>query len=185
MRKAYTDEAAMRKTWAVVTDFCIKNKSQVKLFWNNADTQRNGLINQGVVVGQTWEGPSITLMQNGAPVQYRAPLEGSLAWIDGMSLSSAAEDLDSIYAFIDYCFTPELAGKSIDGGGDSDWGSHGYNSAVLGSDRFSSHNHNKIFSSVYPGNSLFNLWPWPNEPQWYADVRTEYRNKFVNAWLAQ
>jgi spermidine/putrescine transport system substrate-binding protein len=185
MRKAYTDEAAMRKTWAVVTDFCIKNKSQVKLFWNNADTQRNGLINQGVVVGQTWEGPSITLMQNGAPVQYRAPIEGSLAWIDGMSLSSAADDLDSIYAFIDYCFTPEPAGKSIDGGGDSDWGSHGYNSAVLGADRFSSDNHNKIFSSVYPGNSLFNLWPWPNEPQWYADVRTEYRNKFVNAWLAQ
>ena len=56
MRKAYTDEAAMRKTWTVVTDFCIKNKNQVKLLWNSADTQRNGLVNRGVVVGQTWEG---------------------------------------------------------------------------------------------------------------------------------
>jgi len=28
---------------------------------------------------------------------------------------------------------------------------------------------------------LGNLWAWPREPQWYADVRTEYRNKFVNA----
>ena len=102
-----------------------------------------------------------------------------------MALSSAAEDLDSTYAFIDYCFTPEPAGKSIDGGGDTDWGRHGYNSAVLGADRFSSDNHKKIFSSVYPGNSLFNLWPWPKEPQWYADVRTEYRNRFVNAWLAR
>ena len=185
MRKAYADEAAMRKTWTVVTDFCIKNKNQVKLLWNNTDTQRNGLVNHGVVVGQTWEGPPTTLMHNGAPVQYRAPIEGALAWIDGMSLSYAAEDLDSIYAFIDYCFTPEPAGKSIDGGGDSDWGSHGYNSAVLGADRFSSHNHKKIFSSVYPGNSLFNLWPWPKEPQWYADVRTEYRTRFVNAWLAR
>ena len=181
MRKAYADEAIMRKTWAVVTDFCIKNKSQVKLFWNDADTQKNGLMNQGVVVGQTWDGPPITLMQNGDPVQYRAPSEGSLAWVDGMSLSSAAEDLDAVYAFIDYCFVPEPAGKSIDGGGDSDWGGHGYNSAVLGADRHASPNYGKMFSSVYPGNSLANLWPWPKEPQWYADVRTEYRNKFVNA----
>jgi len=28
---------------------------------------------------------------------------------------------------------------------------------------------------------LKNLNPWPSEPQWYADVRTEFRNKFVNA----
>ncbi|GIS90188.1 MAG: hypothetical protein CM1200mP20_02290 [Pseudomonadota bacterium] len=93
--------------------------------------RKKGLMNQGVVVGQTWDGPPITLMQNGDPVQYRAPAEGSLAWVDGMSLSTAAEDIDAVYAFIDYCFAPEPAGKSIDGGGDSNWGGHGYNSAVL------------------------------------------------------
>jgi spermidine/putrescine transport system substrate-binding protein len=181
MRAAYGDEATMRKTWAVVTDFCIKHKSQVKLFWNDADTQKNGLMNQGVVVGQTWDGPPITLMQNGDPVQYRAPAEGSLAWVDGMSLSTAAEDIDAVYAFIDYCFAPEPAGKSIDGGGDGNWGGHGYNSAVLGADRYASGAYGKMFGTVYPGDSLANLWPWPKEPQWYADVRTEYRNKFVNA----
>ena len=181
MRAAYGDEATMRKTWAVVTDFCIKHKSQVKLFWNDADTQKNGLMNQGVVVGQTWDGPPITLMQYGDPVQDRAPAEGSLAWVDGMSLSTAAEDIDAVYAFIDYCFAPEPAGKSIDGGGDSNWGGHGYNSAVLGAERYASGAYGKMFGTVYPGDSLANLWPWPKEPQWYADVRTEYRNKFVNA----
>ncbi|MEM7250930.1 MAG: spermidine/putrescine ABC transporter substrate-binding protein, partial [Pseudomonadota bacterium] len=39
----------------------------------------------------------------------------------------------------------------------------------------------KNFSEAYPGDSLANLNPWPSEPPWYADVRTEYRNKFVNA----
>jgi spermidine/putrescine transport system substrate-binding protein len=182
MKKAYNDEAGMRKTWQKVTDFCIKNKAQIKLFWNDADTQKNGLLNEGVLVGQTWDGPPITLMNDGDPVQYRAPAEGSLAWVDGMALSKKAGDLDAVYAFLDYCFDPEPAGMSIDGGsaGDS-WGGHGYNSAVLGADKFASAQYGKVFASVYPGESLANLWPWPKEPQWYADVRTEYRNKFVNA----
>ncbi len=69
----------------------------------------------------------------------------------------------------------------IDGGGIADWGQHGYNSAVLGADKHASADYGKWFNQIYPGNSLANLWPWPKEPQWYADVRTEYRNKFVNA----
>ena len=181
MKKAYNDEATMRKTWETVTKFCIDNKKQVKLFWNDADTQKNGLLNEGVLVGQTWDGPPITLMNDGEPVQYRAPAEGSLAWVDGMSLSQGAEDLDAVYAFIDFCFEAEPAGRSIDGGGAEGWGGHGYNSAVLGADKFATDGYAKTFASVYPGESLANLWPWPKEPQWYADVRTEYRNRFVNA----
>ena len=181
MRKAYSDEALMRKTWAVVTNFCIKNKKQVKIFWNDADAQKNAFMNQGVVVGQTWDGPPSTLMLNGEPVQYRAPIEGSLAWVDGMALTTAAQNLDAVYAFVDYCFEPVPAGKSIDGGSDNTWGRHGYNSAVTGAEKYASEKYGKLFSSVYPGSSLANLWPWPREPQWYADVRTEYRNKFVNA----
>ena len=182
MKKAYNDEDTMRKTWEVVTRYCIENKAQIKLFWNDADTQKNGLLNEGVLVGQTWDGPPITLMNDGEPVQYRAPAEGSLAWVDGMSLSAKAGDVDAAYAFIDFCFEPEPAGKSIDGGSEGEaWGGHGYNSAVIGADKHASAQYAKVFQSVYPGDSLANLWPWPKEPQWYADVRTEYRNRFVNA----
>ena len=120
-------------------------------------------------------------MNDGEPVQYRAPIEGSLAWVDGIALSKNPGDLDAIYAFINYCFLPGPAGKSIDGGGDSSYGGHGYNSAVLGADKHASKQYGEVFSSVYPGDALANLWPWPKEPQWYADVRTEYRNRFVNA----
>ncbi|NIP89654.1 MAG: extracellular solute-binding protein, partial [Gammaproteobacteria bacterium] len=161
MKKAYGDESTMRKTWETVTKFCIENKKQVKLFWNDADTQKNGLLNEGVLVGQTWDGPPITLMNDGEPVQYRAPAEGSLAWVDGMSLSQGAEDLDAVYAFIDFCFEAEAAGRSIDGGGAEGWGGHGYNSAVLGADKFATEGYAKTFASVYPGESLANLWPWP------------------------
>ena len=182
MRAAYEDEAAMRRTWQTVADFCIANKRQIKLFWNDADTQKNGLLNEGVVAGQTWDGPPIKLMETGEPVQYRAPVEGALAWVDGLALSRAAANVDAAYAFIDYCLRPEVAGRSIDGGEDAGWGGgHGYNSAVRGAGRHASARYAPVFASVYPGSALANLWPWPREPQWYADARTEFRNRFVNA----
>lgn len=181
MRKAYDNEEDMRKIWQVVTDFCIKNKAMVKLFWNDADSQKNGFLNDGVVIGQTWDGPPSTLMKDGETVQYRAPVEGALAWVDGMAMSAGAENMEQAYAFIDFCFNPEAAGTSIDSGTKEGWGGHGYNSAVLGADKFASADYGKLFGSIYPGESLANLWPWPKEPQWYADVRTEFRNKFVNA----
>jgi spermidine/putrescine transport system substrate-binding protein len=171
--RAYQSEEKMRPVWEKITKFCIDNKKQIKLFWNDADSQKNGLLNEGVVVGQTWDGPPLALKSQGEPVTYQAPREGALAWVDGMSIPSGAENMDQIYAFIEYVFLPEPAGRAID--------KHGYNSAVLGADKFASAQYAKNFGEAYPGDALKNLNPWPAEPQWYADVRTEYRNKFVNA----
>ncbi len=170
---AYASEEAMRPVWEKITEYCIANKDQIKLFWNDADSQKNGFLNDGVVVGQTWDGPPIALKNAGEPVTYQAPKEGALAWVDGMSLSVAAENIDQAYEFVKFCFNPEPAGKAID--------KHGYNSAVLGADQHAGDQYRQNFADAYPGDSLANLNPWPAEPQWYADVRTEYRNKFVNA----
>ncbi|MEM7294970.1 MAG: extracellular solute-binding protein, partial [Pseudomonadota bacterium] len=171
--KAYTSEAAMRPIWQKITDFCIARKSQIKLFWNDADSQKNGLLNDGVIVGQTWDGPVLALKGQGEPVTYQAPKEGAMAWVDGMSLSKSAVNVDAAYEFVKFCYRPEPAGKAID--------KHGYNSAVLGADAHAGAQYKKNFSEAYPGDALANLNPWPAEAQWYADVRTEYRNKFVNA----
>ncbi len=171
--RAYLDEGVMRPIWEKITQFCIANKSQIKLFWNDADTQKNGFLNDGVLVGQTWDGPPLAMKTDGEPVHYQAPKEGALAWVDGMSLSKSAANIDQAYAFVEFCFNREPAGRAID--------THGYNSAVIGADAFAGDSYKKNFAEAYPGTALANLNPWPAEPQWYADVRTEYRNKFVNA----
>ena len=171
--RAYLEESIMRPIWEKITQFCIDNKSQIKLFWNDADTQKNGFLNDGVLVGQTWDGPPLAMKTDGEPVHYQAPKEGALAWVDGMSLSKSAANIDQAYAFVEFCFKREPAGRAID--------THGYNSAVLGADAFAGDSYKKNFAEAYPGTALANLNPWPAEPQWYADVRTEYRNKFVNA----
>jgi spermidine/putrescine transport system substrate-binding protein len=163
----------MRPIWQKITDFCIARKSQIKLFWNDTDSQKNGFLNDGVIVGQTWDGPVLAMKSAGEPVTYQAPKEGAMAWVDSIAMSAAATNIDEAYALIDYVFQPDVAGESIN--------IHGYNSAILGADKYTDENYKRNFAEAYPGDALANLNPWPAEPQWYADVRTEYRNKFVNA----
>ncbi|MGH1477246.1 MAG: extracellular solute-binding protein [Geminicoccales bacterium] len=173
MWKAYESEDAMRPIWEKVTAWCIERKGNVKILWNDADTQKNALLNEGVIVGQTWDGPPLALKSEGEPVMYQAPKEGSMAWVDGISIPVGAKNTDQIYAFIDFAYNAEPAGKAID--------DHGYNSPVLGADQHAGDAYKQNFADAYPGDSLKNLNPWPAEAPWYADVRTEYRNKFVNA----
>ena len=98
-----------------------------------------------------------------------------------MALSEHAGDLEAVYAFIDYCFEPIPAGKSIDGGGDVSYGGHGYNSAVLGADKHAGRQYAMAFASVYPADSLANFWIWPREPDLFAHASGEYRDRFVDA----
>ena len=170
---AYEDEATMRKVWGQITDWCVARKDRIKLIWNDADTQKNGLLNDGVVVGQTWDGPPLALKSAGEPVHYQAPVEGAMAWVDGLVLPSGAKNVDQVYAFIDYAYRKEIAGKEID--------FHGYNSPVLGADAYAGDSYKKNFSEAYPGDSLAKLNAWPAEAPWYADVRTEFVNKFKSA----
>ena len=52
---------------------------------------------------------------------------------------------------------------------------------MLGADAFASDQYKKNFAEAYPGDALANLNPWPSEPPGYAAIRTEYRDKFVDA----
>jgi spermidine/putrescine transport system substrate-binding protein len=171
--QAYLDQDDMRATWAQVTEFCVSKKPNVRLIWNDADTQRNGLMNEGVVVGQTWDGPPMALKTAGEPVMYRAPIEGAMAWVDGMSIPIGAENMDQVYAFIAHCYEAEPAGRAID--------THGYNSPVIGAERYANEAYAQNFADAYPGDALANLNPWPAETPWYVDIRAEYVNRFLAA----
>jgi spermidine/putrescine transport system substrate-binding protein len=169
----YSDADLMRKVWEQITQWCIARRSRIKLIWNDAEAQKSGFMDNGIVVGQTWDGPPLALKTAGEPVHYQAPVEGAMAWIDGLSMPVGAKNIDQIYAFLDYCYRQETAGKAID--------SHGYNSPVLGADAFASEAYKKNFSEAYPGSSLADLNPWPAEGPSYAQVRTEFVNSFINS----
>ncbi|MFO1035584.1 MAG: extracellular solute-binding protein [Geminicoccaceae bacterium] len=173
MWAAYESEEKMRPVWEKVTDWAISKKKNIKTLWNDADTQKNALSTGEVIVGQTWDGPPLALKTAGEPVTYRAPMEGAMAWIDGIAIPVGAENLEQAYAFLNWILQPEPQGKAID--------KHGYNSAVTGAEKFAGPAYAKNFAEAYPGDALQKLNPWPPTQPWYSDIRTEYANKFQSA----
>ncbi len=170
---SYNDEDTMRKNWETITDYCISKKGNLVKFWSGADPQKQGFTSDGVVVGQTWDGPIAAMMKAGEPVAYRTTEEGALAWIDGITLSAKAENIDEAYELINYSFTPEVGGQTVN--------EIGYNSAVNGASDHYSAETKDLAKRIYPGDTSTKLNPWPPEPPWYADARAEYANKFETA----
>ena len=170
---SYNDEDTMRKNWETITDFCISKKGNLVKFWSGADPQKQGFTSDGVVVGQTWDGPIAAMMKAGEPVAYQTTDEGALACIDGITLSAKAENIDEAYELINYSFTPEVGGQTIN--------EIGYNSAVNGASDFYSSETKALAKAIYPGDTSTKLNPWPPEPPWFADARAEYANKFETA----
>ena len=170
---SYKDEDTMRKNWETITDYCISKKGNLVKFWSGADPQKQGFTSDGVVVGQTWDGPIAAMMKAGEPVAYQTTDEGALAWIDGITMSAKAENIDEAYELINYSFTPEVGGQTVN--------EIGYNSAVNGASDHYSDETKALAKAIYPGDTSTKLNPWPPEPPWYADARAEYANKFETA----
>jgi spermidine/putrescine transport system substrate-binding protein len=173
MVDGYKDEESFKKLWDPILKFAIENKSFVKQFWDSADNTKSGLMENDVWIGQTWDGPPLSLKKDGKPVNYTAPKEGAIVWMDGISMLKAAKNSEQAYAFMDYLLTPEVSGAVADGSG--------YNGIITGADAFTSDAFKKNFQEAYPGDALKNLWPWPAEPTWYAEIRSQYVDKFKAA----
>ncbi len=174
MHDAYKDEENMRRIWEEITKFAVEHKGDVKQFWNDADAQINGFMQNDVVLGQCWDGPPTRLKKEGEPVTLAAPVEGAFTWLDGVALPIGAENFDQAYAFLDYMYTAEVGGR---------WSNiTGYNVVGVGADAFLDDASKKLYQETYPQDTLDNrLWWWPPAEAWYPEIRNEYVDKFVAA----
>jgi spermidine/putrescine transport system substrate-binding protein len=173
MVDGYKDEASFKKLWDPILAFAIEHKSWVKQFWDSADNTKSGLMENDVWIGQTWDGPPLSLKKEGKPVSYQAPVEGAIVWLDGVSLMKAAKNTEQAYEFINYLHTPEVSALVSDGSN--------YNPVVTGADALTSAAFKKNFQEAYPGDALDHVWPWPAEPGWYAEIRSTYVDQFTAA----
>jgi spermidine/putrescine transport system substrate-binding protein len=171
MRDAYENEDEMRRIWSGILEFATRHRDWVKLFWNDAETQINGFQKNDVIIGQTWDGPPLRLKRQGEPIDFRAPVEGALAWIDGLSIPLDARNIDEIYAFLDYLYTPENAALLSQ--------ETGYNPVVNGANDLLDAESRQAFFEAYPDNALENLWWWQPEPRWYAQLRQGFTDRYV------
>jgi spermidine/putrescine transport system substrate-binding protein len=170
---AYKDPDSFKRIYDEILKVAIEHKPWIKQFWDSADNTKSGLLENDVIIGQTWDGPALSLKKDGKPVNYQAPIEGAITWLDGLAITKAAKNSDQAYAFIDYLYTPEVSAALAEGSG--------YNPVVTGADARLSDVAKKNFQEAYPGDALTKLWHRPAEPSWFAELRTQYADKFKSA----
>jgi spermidine/putrescine transport system substrate-binding protein len=173
MLDTYESEEKMRKVYDEIFKFLIEKKKNIKMFWNNAQDHQLAFLQNGCVIGQTWDGPMLTLKKEGKPVSYMAPKEGAMTWVDSMAIVKNAENVEQAYAFINWAYTPEAGAIMAK--------STGYNSVVKGAADLLDDATKKGFAEAYPGDALDNLWWYVSEQPWFVPARTEYRDKFQAA----
>ena len=173
MLDAFESEDKFKKIYDKILPFAIAHKPWIKQFWDSADNTKSGLIENGVVIGQTWDGPPISLKKAGKPVSYMAPQEGAITWLDGWAIPTGAKNLEQAYAWLQYIHSPEASAKVAEGSG--------YNPVCKGSDALLSAEAKAIFNAAYPGDALSRIWPRPAEPSWFGELRGQYAEKFKAA----
>ena len=173
MMDAFKDEATMKKIYDPILKFAIEKKAWIKQFWDSADNTKSGFMENGVVIGQTWDGPALSLKKQGKPVSYMAPQEGAIAWLDGWAMPTGAKNIAQAYEWINYLHSPEVSAKVADGSG--------YNPVAKGADALLSDVAKKNFTEAFPDDATTKLWHRPPEPSWFAELRTQYAEKYKAA----
>ena len=173
MLDAFKNEDNFKKIYDQILPIAIEHKPWIKQFWDSADNTKSGFMENDVWIGQTWDGPALSLKKDGKPVTYQAPKEGAIAWLDGLATLKAAKNVDQLYAFLNYMQTPEVSALVSDGSG--------YNPVVTGAEALTSDVFKKNFREAFPGDALKKLWHRPPEPSWFGELRTQYADKFKSA----
>ena len=163
----------MRKVYDEILTFLVKHKQNIKMFWNNAQDHQLAFLQNGCVIGQTWDGPIITMKKQGKPLTYMAPREGAITWVDSMAIVKNVKNLEQAYAFFNWAYTPEAGAAMAK--------ATGYNSVVKGASNLLDGDTRNAFADAYPDDALKNLWWYISEPAWFVPARTEYRDKFQAA----
>ncbi len=95
----------MKKIYDQILHVAIAHKPWIKQFWDSADNTKSGFKTNGVVIGQTWDGPAISMKKAGNPVSYQAPKEGAIGWVDGFAIVKGAKNIDQAYEWLKYTHT--------------------------------------------------------------------------------
>lgn len=173
MLDAYKSEESMKKIYDELLKFAIAHKPWIKQFWDSGDNTKSGFDTNGCVIGQTWDGPVISMKKAGKPMTYQAPKEGAIGWVDGFSLVKGAKNLDQAYEWLKWTHSPEASALAAE--------NSGYNPSGIGAEKLLSEKAGTIFKEAYPGTSVDRMWWRPIEPTWFAELRGQYAEKFKAA----
>lgn len=96
--------------------FLIDHRSDIRSF-PESDSDMVNLFKTGeVVVANGGRGTALDMIDEGLPVEWVAPTEGTWSWICGLGITSKAENTDAAYKLLNYYADPEAQAISARNG---------------------------------------------------------------------
>ncbi|WLD59155.1 extracellular solute-binding protein [Salinispirillum sp. LH 10-3-1] len=171
--ESYKNETAMRANFDVILKVATEHKHMIAQFWDTENEAQGAFRANGAIIGQTWDSTAFNLIQEGEPIAYAAPVEGAMAWMEGFVMPKNAQNVDAVYEFINWYYTPEAGAMFVK--------ATGYNSTSRGADALLPPETKAFFQNSYTQRDLDNLWWWPIQEPWYVALRNEYQDRYLSA----
>ncbi len=106
----YGDEAAYAAMLDKIAEALIKAKPLVKNYWTNGDALLESMRSGEVFVAMAWDSGGWKLHADNPAIDFKAPKEGALGWIDTFAIPAKAENTEAAYKWINFIMKPENAG---------------------------------------------------------------------------
>jgi len=106
----YGDVKAYKAMLDDIADTLIKAKPVVKNYWANGDSMLESMRSGEVFVAMAWDAGGWKLHGENKAIDFKAPKEGALGWIDTFAIPAKAKNIDAAYKWINFIMKPENAG---------------------------------------------------------------------------
>ncbi len=106
----YSDAAAYKAMLDKIEATLIAAKPLVKNYWANGDALLQSMRSEEVFVAMAWDNGGWKLHAENPAIDFKAPKEGALGWIDTFAIPAKAENADAAYKWINFMLRPENAG---------------------------------------------------------------------------
>ena len=106
----YADEKAYGEMLSVIEAELIKAKPLVKNYWANGDQLLESVRSGEVTVAEAWDNGGWKLHDENKDLDFVAPSEGALGWIDTFTIPAKAKNVEAAYAWINFMLRPENSG---------------------------------------------------------------------------
>jgi spermidine/putrescine transport system substrate-binding protein len=106
----YKDKKAYKAMLDKVSETLIKAKPVVQNYWANGDSLLESMRSGEVFVAMAWDNGGWKLHAENKAIDFVAPKEGALGWIDTFAIPAKAENTAAAYKWINFMLRPENAG---------------------------------------------------------------------------
>lgn len=106
----YSDVPAYKAMLDKIADTLIAAKPIVKNYWANGDSLLESMRSEEVFVAMAWDAGGWKLHGDNKAIDFKAPKEGALGWIDTFVIPAKAKNVDAAYKWINFVMKPENAG---------------------------------------------------------------------------